>query len=149
MSRNCPTTDQKCEKRPRQSSRCKSAFSTFSLLRSVLSINLSAQSQERSSTAAFRISISSRHTRICQAPCPTKRISNNRLGSAAPTDVQMFTTDTPDAVSSRDEGKTNAATIGSGMGGCPFLLSVVVADIVWRPSVNIIPPWAPLPPRLT
>lgn len=63
--------------------------------------------------------------------CPTKSISNNRLGGAAPTDVQMFTTDTPDAVTYRDEGKTMATIIGSVMGGCAFLLSVVIAvDIV-------------------
>ena len=58
---------------------------------------------------------------------------NSRLGGATPTDVQTFATDTPDDVPHRDEGKTRAIVIGSVLGGCAFLLSVVVAVyIVWR-----------------
>lgn len=60
---------------------------------------------------------------------------NSRLGGATPTDVQMFATDTPtpEDVPHRDEGKTRAIIIGSVLGGCAFLLSVVVAVyIVWR-----------------
>ena len=58
---------------------------------------------------------------------------NNRLGGAAPTDVQRFATNSPVAVPYHDEGKTRAIIIGSVMGGCAFLLSVVVAVyIVWR-----------------
>ena len=60
---------------------------------------------------------------------------NNRLGGVAPTDVQMFATDTPDPddVPYHDEGKTRAIIIGSVLGGCAFLLSIVVAlYIFWR-----------------
>lgn len=58
---------------------------------------------------------------------------DNRLGGAAPTDVQMFATDTPNDVPYHDEGKTRAIIIGSVLGGCAFLLSIVVAVyIFWR-----------------
>lgn len=57
---------------------------------------------------------------------------NKRLGGAAPTDGQMFATDTPDAVPYHDEGKTKAIIVGSVMGGCAFLLSLVAVYIIWR-----------------
>lgn len=57
---------------------------------------------------------------------------NMRLGGATPTDGQMFATDTPDAVPYRDEWKMRAIIVGSVMGGCAFLLSLVAVYIIWR-----------------